>query len=256
MKSLPSHRRHDISDETWSLLEARLPGRKGSWGGWAKDNRLFINAVFWILRTGSPWRDLPPDLGGWKNTHRRFCRWRDNGIWETLLEELIGGADFEWLMIDASHVKVHPHAAGAEGGNQAMEHTKGGFNTKIHLAVDAHGMPVRVIITAGTTADCSEAGNLIEGIKANDLIADRGYDTNAILAQAESNGMTAVIPPKKNRTVQRSYDKDLYKLRHLVENAFLNLKQWRGIATRYAKNASSFLAAVQIRCISLWIPIS
>ena len=133
---------------------------------------------------------------------------------------------------------------------------KRGLNTKIHLAVDAHGMPVRVIITAGTTADCSEAGNLIEGIKANDLIADRGYDTNAILAQAESNGMTAVIPPKKNRTVQRSYDKDLYKLRHLVENAFLNLKQWRGIATRYAKNASSFLAAVQIRCISLWIPIS
>ena len=62
--------RHDISDEFWSKLEPLLPGRKGSWGGQAKDNRRFINAVFWILRTGAPWRDLPASYGGWKNTHR------------------------------------------------------------------------------------------------------------------------------------------------------------------------------------------
>lgn len=121
-----SHRRHDISDRTWALLEPHLPGQKGNWGGIAKDNRLFINAVFWILRTGAPWRDLPPDYGGWKNTHRRFCRWRDKGIWESLLEKLIKDPDFEWLMIDASHIKVHPHAAGARGGNQEMGLTKGG----------------------------------------------------------------------------------------------------------------------------------
>mgnify|MGYP006220926473 FL=1 len=68
--------------------------------------------------------------------------------------------------------------------------------------------------------------------------------------------MEPVIPPRKNRTVQRDYDRSLYKLRHLVENAFLHLKRWRGIATRYAKNTSSFLAAVQIRCIALWTKIS
>jgi len=68
--------------------------------------------------------------------------------------------------------------------------------------------------------------------------------------------MNAVIPPKNNRVTQRSYDKDLYKLRHLVENAFLYLKRWRGIATRYAKNSKSFLTAVQIRCIALWLNIS
>jgi transposase len=65
-------------------------------------------------------------------------------------------------------------------------------------------------------------------------------------------GMQAVIPPKRNRKIQRDYDKDLYKLRHLVENAFLSLKQWRGIATRYAKNSSSFLAAVQIHSLLRW----
>ena len=120
------HRRHDISDRIWELLEPLLPGRPGSWGGKARDNRLFINAVFWILRTGAPWRDLPPDYGDWKNTHRRFCRWRDKGIWEKLLEQLVVDPDFEWLMIDATHIKVHPHASGARGGNQEMSRTKGG----------------------------------------------------------------------------------------------------------------------------------
>lgn len=117
-------------------------------------------------------------------------------------------------------------------------------------------MPVRAIITQGTRADCKEASGLIEGLSADYLLADKGYDTNAILDQAQEQGMKAVIPPKKNRIEQRDYDKELYKLRHLVENAFLHLKRWRGIATRYAKNSASFLAAIHIRCIALWANIS
>ena len=120
----PAHRRHNISDHVWELLEHHLPGRRGAWGGIARDNRQFINAVFWILRTGAPWRDLPPDYGDWKNDHRRFCRWRDKGVWEKLLEILIDEPDYEWLMIDVSHVKIHAHAAGAKGGNQDMGRTK------------------------------------------------------------------------------------------------------------------------------------
>ena len=104
-----------------------------------------------------------------------------------------------------------------------------GLNTKIHLAVDAHGMPLRIIITEGTRADCTQTDRLIEGLDADYLLADRGYDSNAIIEQARRQGIKAVIPPKKNRTVQRFYDKELYKLRHLVENAFLHLKRWRGI---------------------------
>ena len=122
-----SHRRHDISDSLWDLLAPYLPGQSGQWGGIAKDNRQFINAVFWILRTGAPWRDLPPDYGDWKNTHRRFCRWRDKGIWESLLEVLVNDPDYEWLMIDATHIKVHAHGTGAVGGNQDMGLTKGGL---------------------------------------------------------------------------------------------------------------------------------
>lgn len=96
----------------------------------------------------------------------------------------------------------------------------------------------------------------MEGFSAEYLLADRGYDSDAIIQKAKGMGMQAVIPPKKNRREQRSYDKDLYKLRHLIENAFLHIKRWRGIATRYAKNSASFLAAVQIRCIAIWASIS
>ena len=117
-------------------------------------------------------------------------------------------------------------------------------------------MPLRVVITQGTAADCTQAGRLIDGITADHLIADKGYDSDAIVEQATIQGMNAVIPPRKNRIAQRPYDEDLYKLRHLIENAFLHLKRWRGIATRYAKHAASFLAAVQIRCIALWAAIS
>ena len=117
-------------------------------------------------------------------------------------------------------------------------------------------MPLRAIITQGTTADCTQADALIDGFAAEYLLADRGYDTDAIVSQAKRQGMLPVIPPKKNRRVQRDYDSALYKARHRVENAFLYLKQWRGIATRYAKNAASFLAAIQIRCIFLWAAVS
>jgi transposase len=247
------HHRHDISDKVWALLEPHLPGRPGDWGGIAKNNRLFINAVLWILRTGAPWRDLPPDYGDWKNTHRRFSRWKAKGIWEKLLEIFIKDPDYEWLMIDATFTKCHVHAAGAKGGNQKM--AVSGLNSKVHLAVDAAGMPVRIIITDGTTADCTQAESLITGLNAGFLLADKGYDSEEIVDKALDFGMVPVIPPRKNRKNQREYDKDLYKKRHLVENAFLKLKQWRGISTRYAKNASSFEAAVQIKCLMLWLAI-
>ena len=113
-----------------------------------------------------------------------------------------------------------------------------------------------MVVTAATVADCTEACGLIEGLSAGHLIADKGYDSNAIVEQAKGQGMQAQIPPRKNRKAPRDYDTYLYRQRHLVENAFLLIKQWRGIATRYAKNLASFLAAVQIRCLALWLNIS
>jgi len=116
-------------------------------------------------------------------------------------------------------------------------------------------MPVRSLVTAGTVADCTLGRELIADIKAECLLADKGYDTDAMVQAAKESGMRVVIPPKANRKEQRGYDKYLYKLRHLVENAILKLKGWRGIATRYAKQTASFHAAIHIKCIFIWLMV-
>ena len=103
--------------------------------------------------------------------------------------------------------------------NQAMGRTKGGSTPR-------YIWPVRVLVTQGATADCTEACRLMEGIVAECLIADRGYDSDAIIEQAMKQGMKPVIPPRKNRIKPRAYDEHLYKHRHLGENTFLHLKRW------------------------------
>ena len=105
---------------------------------------------------------------------------------------------------------------------------KKGLNTKIHIAVDA-----AFIVTCGMEADCSHAKDLIKNTGAKYLFADRGYDTNEIIENYRNSRRS--IPPKKNRKVLREYDKNAYKLRHVIETTFLKLKQWCGIATRYVK---------------------
>ena len=125
--------RHDVSDEVWAKIESYFPGQRGQWGGIAHDNRRFFNGTCWILRTGAPWHDLPEDYGKFSSVHKRFKRFCDNGTWDKILEQIIDEPDFEWLMIDASHCKVHPHAAGAKGGNQDMARTKGGSTPKYIL---------------------------------------------------------------------------------------------------------------------------
>ena len=87
------------------------------------------------------------------------------------------------------------------------------------------------------------------------LLVDRGYDTDEIVNYCKENGIEAVIPPKKNRLAQRDYDDFIYKFRHLVENAFLKLKQWRGVATRYAKTTAAFVCAITVRCLFLWLKV-
>ena len=116
-------------------------------------------------------------------------------------------------------------------------------------------MPLRAIITEATTADCRQAIPLIEGMKAEQLLAEKAHDTNEILQLCEKYNTIPVIPSKSNRQCPRQHDAYLYRQRHLVENAFLWLKRWCGIATRYAKNASSCRAAIHFRCLIMWAEI-
>ena len=108
--------------------------------------------------------------------------------------------------------------------NSAKEHalgrSRGGFSTKVHALTDALGSPLRFILTGGQESDIGQAANLLEGIQAAALLADKGYDADALLNTLRENQMDAVIPPKANRTVQRPYDENLYKERHLIDVLF------------------------------------
>jgi transposase len=105
--------RHAISDESWERIKDLLPGRPGLRGRTAADNRRFLDAVLWIAKTGAPWRDLPERLGNWNNTFRRFSRWADKGVWKAVFEAL-QDPDLEWLILDSTVIRAHPHAAGAK----------------------------------------------------------------------------------------------------------------------------------------------
>jgi len=122
------------------------------------------------------------------------------------------------------------------------------------VTVDALGNPTAVHLTGGQAPDLDGADVLLPRIRARTVLADKGYDADQrMLLALQAAGKNAVIPPRSHRRVQRSYDKDLYKARHLVENFFAKLKLFRAIATRYDKTARDFLAAVQLACAYIWL---
>ena len=128
------------------------------------------------------------------------------------------------------------------------------MSTKIHATVDALGNPLGFHLTPGQACDLDGADVLLPQLEAGTILADKAYDADdRVLKVLENSGKIAVIPPKANRKVQRPYDKDLYKARHLIENFFANLKQFRAIATRYDKTARNFLGAIYFAASIIWL---
>jgi transposase len=130
--------------------------------------------------------------------------------------------------------------------DQALGRSRGGFSTKIHIAVDALGNPVEFLLTPGQEADVSQGEALIEGHDPEAVIADKGYDSGPLVKRIEARGATAVIPPKKNRKSPRAYDKHLYKERNKVERFIRLLKRFRRVATRYEKTDPNYLGFVYL----------
>jgi transposase len=105
-----------LSDEQWTRVAPLLPGKVGDPGRSGEDNRRFLEAVLWIARTGSPWRDLPAAFGNWNSVFKRFRRWALNGVFEMIFSSLSSDPDFEYAIIDGTIVRVHQHGTGARGG--------------------------------------------------------------------------------------------------------------------------------------------
>lgn len=114
-------RRYALRDDQWERIKDLLPGREGTVGVTAKDNRLFVEAVLYRYRAGIPWRDLPERFGDFRVVHTRFSRWSRTGVWERVFKHLAKDADNEYAMIDATIVRAHQHSAGAKGGSQRLK---------------------------------------------------------------------------------------------------------------------------------------
>ena len=222
--------------------------------------RNVIEGILYRMKTGCQWRDIPECFGKNNSIFKCFNRWSKNDSFLKLFEMLSIPSDMEWVFIDASLIRAHQHSTGAQGTlPQAIAKSAGGNTSKIHLAVDANGNPVSFIITDGTTHDVKVAPDLVNSLDLSDtesLSADKAYDCEALREQISAAATKANIPRRKNsKSSNESMDWYLYKLRHLVENAFARLKHFRGIATRYDKLKQSYENMVALACAFIWLPL-
>ena len=215
------------------------------------------------MRTGCPWRDLPAAFGKFQTVYKYFNRLSKQGIFQGFFKKLSADADKKWVMMDDSYVRTHQHAAGAAVCSGEDDHAigigRGGMTSKIHLMVDACGNLLEIIITTGKVNDVSVAPELIAAVDLGEteaVSADKGYDSDKLRAQIEEEGSKANIPYKRDREEKnKDIDWYLYKIRHLVENAFARLKHYRAIATRYDKLKRNYLSTVLLGCIMVWLPL-
>ncbi|WP_244548995.1 IS5 family transposase [Bradyrhizobium canariense] len=252
--------RGDLTEAEWRVLKDLLPIEPENRGRGRppEQNRAIINGILWRLRCGAPWRDVPPKYGSWNTIYRRFRRWSEAGVWESVavtLAEIM--ADSGHYSIDSTTVRAHVSAAGRKRGThrRALGRSRGGFTSKLHCLADALGRPLAFHLTVGEAADCKAYDALIDlPERAPDaLLADKGYDADAIRADLARRKIKAVIPGRSNRRVKIEHDRTLYRQRNRIERMFGHLKINRAIATRYDQLANSFLGMVHLASARYWL---
>ena len=238
-------RRHEVSDETWEVIAPLLPGKKSDPGRTAKNNRKFVNAVFWLAKTGSPWRDLPERFGNWNSVFRRFRRWANNGVWERVLEAISEDEQYELLLLDSSIIRAHQHAAGGKKGaeHEALGRSRGGYGTKIHAAVNEHGTVVKLDLTGGERHDLCKANELIADCVAKHVVGDKGYDSDQFRAEIRRQRAKPAIPSRRSHR-RRKCPKSIYRQRNIVERFFGRIKHFRRVSMRFDKTMESYLSWV------------
>src|SRR6201981_2390092 len=248
--------RYELTNEEWTAIKPMLPNKPR--GVPRVNDRRVLNGMFWVLRSGAPWRDLPNNFGPYTTCYNRFVRWRRAGVWAKIMSALAGAHDAAVQMIDTSIIRVHQHAACiTRNRRQSMGRSRGGLTSKIHVVVDTNGLPVRLSLTAGETHDNRRAGALLSRLKAGSMLpGDRGYDADWIRALVTKRRAWANIPPRSNRNEPICFSPHLYRARNLVERFFNKIKQCRRGATRVDKVAVESLALVKLSATSVWLRVN
>jgi transposase len=151
--------RYELTDDEWTAIRPMLPNKPR--GVPRVNDRRVLNGIFWILRSGAPWRDLPDHFGPYTTCYNRFVRWRRTGVWRRIMDALATAHDASVQMIDTSIIRVHQHGACiVRNRRQSMGRSRGGLTSKIHALVDTTGLPVRLALTAGEAHDNRLAGRI------------------------------------------------------------------------------------------------
>ena len=246
--------RQMLSDAEWAALKERLQSIGRIWKHAHEErNRRFVEGVYYLLRTGLPWADLPDAFGKTDAVRKRFRRWCKAGIWPWLFEGTVPVEQIEKLMLDGTICKVHRSASGARGGaDETIGRSRGGLTTKIGAAVCATTQKiVRVILAPGQRNDCVLAAALLGSIEGAAVIADKAFDTDPIRSDLALRGCTAVIPSKESRRHPKTLNKALYRWRHGIENVFCRTKDLIRITLRRDKTSVSYLGFLHLACAVL-----
>ncbi len=214
-----------------------------------------VTAMFFVLRTGVPWRDLPLRFGPWSSVYTRFRRWQRAGLFARLLVFVSARANGALRHLDCSHIKLHQHGANPPGGQeaQAIGRTKGGINTKLAAVVDARGRAVGLCLAPGQRHDLRAIEPLLPYLRRHRAVADKGFDYDSLRARLQRQRTRVCIPRRRGQRAVAGFHRAYYHRRHRVENFFGRIKRFRRISTRYEKLAATFLALVQFAAVLDWL---
>ncbi|NJM55314.1 MAG: IS5 family transposase [Verrucomicrobiae bacterium] len=217
-----------------------------------------LDGLWWLLRTGSMWSELPPEYGKWNSIWRMFRRWCDRGLWAGVLARLAEEHPRYAVMlaVDTTHIKAHQDATRSPLSveEQKLGKTKGGRNTKLSAVVNLTGRAVALRLVCGQEHDSRSAlDTLPASLEGSFVLADKAYDSDRLRVEIARRGGLPVIPPKANRINPPPYDKETGRLRHKVENLFCRLKRFRRVGTRYDQRADTYLGFVTLSAIIDWL---
>jgi len=243
-----------INETSWNKIFNFLKQQKNIYIKAEKACKRFVEAVFWMVRTGAQWRELPESYGKWNSIFSRFNDWSKKQIWNLLHGFCINDPDLEYVMIDATVVRAHACAAGYKKQNsEGLGRTSGGFTSKIHASVDALGNPLRFIITVGQQHDITQANTLLTGIVNAHVIADKAYDSNDLRLTLTKQDCIPVIPSRSNSKDPHLYDKYIYKERNTIECFFSKIKHFRRIFSRFDKSLRNFASFLSFVGAIIWL---
>jgi transposase len=203
-------------------------------------------AILFVFSEGCTWRGISEPGLNWNSVYKYFRRWCRDGVWQKAWESIAPNVESKNIYLDSTHIKVHRCGLNPAGGlaSQAIGKTKGGWNTKLHAAVDRKGRPCSLLLTAANEADITHACTVVEGLSPKMTVADKGYDSDDFRGWLGKQNITPCIPPKSNRRHRLPFVRRSYRKRHLVENFFAKMKTFRRVATRYDKLAETYFGWV------------